>query len=576
MKLVFKRLLIYFKPYKLQLSIAFIFAVLSVLLGLIGPVLIGNAIDCVAGTGNVDFSMILKYLIFLIITTLLAALSSWLLSFYTKKVSAYVAKDIRQAAFKAANSAPLMVLDGHTAGDTVSRMVNDAELVGEGVLQGLTQFLPGIVTIAGTLGVMLWQSPPIAILVVVITPASILFASTLAKRTAHLFKKQASAQGELSGYISEMVSSSAVVRSFGYQNRCFEKFDEINQRLADAAKKSVFYSSVSNPGTRFVNSIVYAAVCVTGAIFAVMGRITIGQLSIFLTYANQYTKPFNEISGVLTQIQTAVAAANRLFVLIDLKPEYENDKVTAQFTSCQGEVELKNVEFSYTEKPFIKDLCVKALAGQRIAIVGPTGCGKTTIINLLMRFFEINGGEISVEGININCLDRSALRGLYGMVLQDTWLKNATVAENIAYAKPDADIEEIKQAAKTAYAHGFIKRLPQGYDTVIASGGANLSAGQRQLICIARIMLAMPQMLILDEATSSIDTRTEMLVQQAFEKLMQGKTSFIVAHRLSTIQSADCILVMKDGAIIEQGTHNQLLQKHGFYETLYKSQFDAE
>lgn len=575
MKVVFKRIFVYLKPYKLQLFIAFIFAVLSVLLGLIGPVVIGSAIDYVIGKGEVNFNMILKYLFYLIITTLLAAVSSWILSFYTKKVAAFVAKDIRQAAFKASNSASLIVLDSHTAGDTVSRMVNDAELVGEGVLQGLTQFLPGIVTIAGTLGVMLWQSPPIAILVVVITPASILLASTLAKRTSNLFKKQAAAQGELSGFISEMVSSSAVVRSFGYQERCFSKFDEINQRLADVAKKSVFYSSVSNPGTRFVNSIVYAAVCVTGAIFAVMGRITIGQLSIFLTYANQYTKPFNEISGVLTQIQTAVAAANRLFVLIDLKPENERDEVKVEITNCNGDVKLKNVEFSYTEKPFIKDLCVEALAGHRIAIVGPTGCGKTTIINLLMRFFEINKGEISVEGINIKKIDRSELRGLYGMVLQDTWLKNATVAENIAYANPSADIEEIKLAAKTAYAHSFIKRLPQGYDTVIASGGINLSAGQRQLICIARIMLAKPQMLILDEATSSIDTRTEMLVQQAFEKLMQGKTSFIVAHRLSTIQSADCILVMKDGEIIEQGTHYQLLQQHGFYEMLYKSQFDA-
>lgn len=575
MKTVFKRIYFYIKPYKLQLAFAFLFAVLSVVLGLIGPVLIGNAIDSIIGMGKVDFEKIFIYLLFLLITTLLAAVASWLLSVYTKKVAAYVARDMRQAAFTGANSAPIMVLDGHTAGDTVSRMVNDAELVGEGVLQGLTQLLPGVVTILGTLMVMIWQSLPIALLVVIITPASILFAATLAKRTAHLFRQQAAAQGELSGYINEMVSSSAVIRSFGCQEKCFDSFDKINTRLAKVAKKSVFYSSVSNPGTRFVNSIVYAAVCVTGAISVVMGRISIGQLSIFLTYANQYTKPFNEISGVLTQLQTAVAAANRLFVLIDLKPENENDEITTEIKNCQGNVTLDNVCFSYIDKPFIKGLSVNANAGQRIAIVGPTGCGKTTIINLLMRFFEVNSGEISVDNININRLNRSNLRGLYGMVLQETWLKNATVAENIAYANPNADIEEIKQAAKTAYAHGFIKRLSQGYDTIIASGGSNLSAGQRQLICIARIMLAKPQMLILDEATSSIDTRTEMLVQQAFEKLMQGKTSFIVAHRLSTIQSANCILVMKDGAIIEQGTHEELLANHGFYETLYKSQFDA-
>lgn len=574
-KQTIKRIYAYIKPHSKYIIIGFLLATTTVFFTLLGPVFIGQAIDNILGAGKVNFNAVAFYLCMLLASVLLAVVTQWLLYVCTRKVSALASRDMRLAAFKSANNSPIITLDGFGAGDTVSRMINDAEHVSEGIMQALTQLLPGIATIIGTLAVMLWQSPPIAALVVFITPASIVFATFLSKRTSHLFKKQAKTQGELSSFISETVNGSAVIHSFGNWQECFNRFEKINDELAKSAKKSVFYSSVSNPGTRFVNSIVYAAVALLGAFFAVNGRITIGQLNIFLSYANQYTKPFNEVSGVLTQMQTAISAAERLVKLIDLKPETQNENAK-DVSQVSGEVLLDNVCFSYTKsKPLIENLNFCAKPGQRIAIVGPTGCGKTTLINLLMRFYELDKGEINIDGINSVDINRNALRSLYGMVLQDTWLKSASIKENIAYGKPNATDDEIIDAAKRAYAHSFIKRLPNGYDTLITASG-NLSAGQRQLLCIARIMLTRPEMLILDEATSSIDTRTELLVQRAFGNLMQGRTSFVVAHRLSTIQNSDCILVMNDGKIVEQGTHTQLLSENKFYAKLYKSQFEGE
>lgn len=569
-----KRVLTYTRPYRKSLFFGFAAALLSVLFTLLGPVFIGRAVDCILGPGAVDYKGVLFYLALLGGCVLLAAVFQWGMNVSVRKISAYAANDLRAEAFAKVNCAPLAYIDSHNHGDIISRMVNDAEWVAEGLLQGLTQLLPGAATILGTLAVMAVLNPFIALVVVLVTPVSIWFAGFIAKRTSGFFKAQSAAQGRLSGFINEMVSGQDVVRSFGYEQRCFDDFDAISDELYDTGLKSVFYSSVTNPGTRFVNAVVYAAVGVFGALSAIGGAITVGQLSCFLTYANQYTKPFNEVTGVLTQLQTAVASADRLFALIDEPAEQPDAPDALAPARCAGRVAVEDVSFSYTPKaPLIEGFNLRVQPGQRVAIVGPTGCGKTTLINLLMRFYDVDGGVIAVDGNPIRTLRRDALRGMYGMVLQETWLKNATVRENIAYGKPDATEEEVKAAAKAAYAHSFIKRLPQGYDTVIAPGGGNLSAGQKQLLCIARIMLCAPQMLILDEATSSIDTRTEMLVQRAFEKLMQGRTSFVVAHRLSTIQTADVILVMRAGHIVEQGTHAQLLEKGGFYAELYNSQF---
>ncbi len=489
-------------------------------------------------------------------------------------MSAHVVKDMCQKAFDAINKAPLKELDKHMQGDLKSRIVNDASYVAEGIMQAFLQLMPAVTTILGTLIIMLILNAPIAIVVVLVTPISIFFASFMAKKTAKYFKAQSEAQGKISSYINESVSAGGLIHAFGNEEECFKNFDNMAQELYESGVKSTFYSSVINPGTRFVNAIVYASVGIIGAVLAVFGSMNVGTLVSFLTYANQYTKPFTEVSGVLTQVQSALAGFDRLLYVINMQSEQEESENNTVINDCNGKVELKNVSFSYSAaKPFMQNINLTAKPGKKIAIVGPTGCGKTTLINLLMRFYDTQGGKIYVDDVDCKTISKNNLRSLYGMVLQETWLKNATVRENIAYGKKDATLQQVTDAAKAVHAHSFIKRLPNGYDTVIKPEASNLSAGQKQLLCIARIMLCKPQMLILDEATSNIDTRTEMLVQKAFEKLMENKTSFIVAHRLSTIQNADEIVVMKDGKIIEQGTHEQLICLNGFYTNLFNSMY---
>lgn len=571
------RIFSYVKPHRGYLWIAFFSAVMQVIFTLAGPVLIGRAIDCIFGKGQVDFSGILQNLAGAGISLLLAGFFQWLMHVNTQRVANYAARDFRFDAFQKLNQAPISYIDTQHHGDLIARFVTDADLVSDGMQQGLTQFLPGIVTIVGTLGIMFWLNPLIALVVVLVTPLSIFFAAFVAKKSRSSFLKQAKAQGDMTAYINEMVGNQMLVTAFGNEKRCQRELETIAKRYFESGVQAQFFGSISNPGTRFVNGIVYAAVCVIGACSAVAGHLTVGQLSCFLTYANQYTKPFNEISGVVTQLQTALAGAARIFEVIDLHPEQPDAPQAKAPEHAEGEVELQKVSFRYLpQRPLIENFSLQVKPGQKIAIVGPTGCGKTTLINLLMRFYDVNAGQISVDGNPVNEMKRDALRRLYGMVLQETWLQQATVRENIAYARPDATMQEVEAAARAAYAHSFIRRLPQGYDTLLTAGGSNLSAGQKQLLCIARIMLAKPDMLILDEATSNIDTRTELLIQAAFEKLMQGHTSFIVAHRLSTIQSADVILVMRDGKIVEQGKHEELLQKGGFYKKLYESQFSVQ
>lgn len=576
-KQVVKRLLKFTKPYIGYLIMALICALFSVTFTLLGPVLIGKGIDLIIGPNNVDFNGILKIIVILMATIILGALFQWLMGLYTNIVTQKTVKDLRIASFSKINEVPLRYIDSNPHGDIINRVVNDIDLISDGLLQGFTQLFTGIVTIVGTLLFMLSINISIALVVVLVTPLSLFVASFIAKKSHNSFKVQSATRGELSGYIEEILGNQKVVKAFSYEDEAEEKFKEINSRLYESGVKSQFYSSLTNPSTRFVNGIVYAAVGIIGALLAIKGKLTIGDISCFLSYANQYTKPFNEISGVVTELQTAFASAKRVFNLLDELPETPEDKDAISLVKADGYLEINNVNFSYSEnKKLIENLNLKVKPGNRIAIVGPTGCGKTTIINLLMRFYDVTSGEIKVDNTNITHLTREGLRRNFGMVLQDTWLYSGTVKENIAYGKVDATDEEIIEVAKATHAHNFIMRLPNGYDTLINDDGSNISQGQKQLLCIARVMLTKPPMLILDEATSSIDTRTEIYIQKAFDKMMEGRTSFIVAHRLSTIKEADRILVMNAGKIIEQGKHEQLLAANGFYANLYNSQFVKE
>ena len=574
---IIKRLLKYTKPYIWYLIAALICALFSVAFTLVGPVLIGKGIDLIIGPQNVDFDGILKIIAILIITIILGAIFQWLMSLCTNIVTQKTVKDLRTNAFNKINEVPLKYIDSNPHGDIINKIVNDIDLISDGLLQGFTQLFTGIITILGTLLFMLSINVSIALVVVLVTPFSLFVASFIAKKSHNSFKIQSSTRGELSGYIEEMLGNQKVIKAFSYEDEAEKKFKEINYRLYESGVKSQFYSSLTNPSTRFVNGIVYAIVGIIGSLLAINGNLTIGDISCFLSYANQYTKPFNEISGVVTELQTAFASAKRVFNLLDELNETPEDNNAITLNMVNGEIEINDVNFSYSENnKLIENLNLKIKPGSRVAIVGPTGCGKTTIINLLMRFYDVVSGEIKVDGNNINHLTRDSLRKNFGMVLQDTWLYSGTVKENIAYGKPDATDAEIIEAAKSAHAHYFITRLPKGYDTVINDDGSNISQGQKQLLCIARIMLTKPPMLILDEATSNIDTRTEVYVQKAFDKMMEGRTSFIVAHRLSTIKEADLILVMNHGKIIEQGKHEELLAYNGFYTNLYNSQFVKE
>ena len=571
---VLTRLLGYTKPHLGYLVGALLSAAVGVTLSLLAPVLVGDAIDYIVDKGRVDFSSVARILVILVATIVFSTLFQWLVTLCTNTVAFRTIKDIRTDAFAKLQQVPLKYIDGNSHGDIMARVVTDVDQISDGLLQGFTQLFTGIVTIVGTLVFMLSINYKIAIVVVLVTPLSLFVASFIGRRTHKQFREQSATRGELGGYIEEMVGNQKIVKAFHYEDRAQAVFEEINDRLYDCGVKAQFYSALTNPCTRFVNSIVYAAVGVFGAIGAVQGMLSVGQLSCFLSYANQYTKPFNEITGVITELQTAIASARRVFTLLD-EPVESSDAELPALTDCDGTVALDHVDFSYRpETPLIEDLNLSVQAGQRIAIVGPTGCGKTTIINLLMRFYDVTGGEIRLSGHPVQAVTRSSLRRQYGMVLQETWLFHGTIRDNIAYGNEQATEEEIIAAAKLAHAHSFIKRLDQGYDTVISEDGENISQGQKQLLCIARIMLTHPPMLILDEATSSIDTRTEVRIQKAFAKMMEGRTSFIVAHRLSTIREADVILVMNNGHVIEQGNHQELLAKGGFYARLYNSQFE--
>ena len=574
-KATLRRVLEKIRPYRFFVGCSLIVAAVSVAAQLYIPILCGSAIDLMLGKGRVDFAGVMQIIVQIVAVAILAAFAQWLLSVCNNRITFSVSRDLRNAALRKIQTLPLSYLDSHPSGDIVSRMIADVDTFADGLLMGFTQLFSGLLTIFGTLLFMLWENVPITLVVVCITPLSLVVASFLAKRSYKYFQGQSTVRGEQTALVNEMIEGQKVVQAFGHEAESLASFDEVNTRLQDVSLKAIFFSSMTNPATRFVNNIVYAGVGLVGAIYAVAGGITIGQLSIFLNYANQYTKPFNEISGVVTELQNALACAARVFELLDADdqvPEAEHARVLQP----DGHVELKDVSFRYLpDRPLIEGLNLDVKPGQRIAIVGPTGCGKTTLINLLMRFYDVNGGSITVSGDDIRNVTRASLRGSYGMVLQDTWLRAGTVRENIAYGKPDATDDEIVAAARAAHADSFIRRLPDGYDTVIAEDGGNISQGQKQLLCIARVMLCLPPMLILDEATSSIDTRTEVRIQAAFARMMQGRTSFIVAHRLSTIREADVILVMKDGHIVEQGNHDELLAQGGFYAKLYNSQFEG-
>ena len=574
-KATLNRVLHKIRPYSAFVVCSLLVAAVSVAAQLYIPILCGDAIDKMLGKGNVDLAGVLRIAVSILVVAAVAALAQWLLSVCNNRITFLVSRDLRNEALRKIQTLPLSYLDSHPSGDIVSRMVADVDTFADGLLMGFTQLFSGILTIFGTLLFMLRENVPITLVVVCITPLSLVVAGFLAKRSYGYFQSQSTVRGKQTALVNEMIEGQKVVQAFGHEAESLAAFDEVNGQLQDVSLKAIFFSSLTNPATRFVNNIVYAGVGLVGALYAVRGGITIGQLSVFLSYANQYTKPFNEISGVVTELQNALACAARVFELLDAEdqvPEAEN----AAALQPDGHVQLQDVSFRYLpDRPLIEGLSLDVQPGQRIAIVGPTGCGKTTLINLLMRFYDVNGGSIKVSGTDIRDVTRASLRGSYGMVLQDTWLRAGTVRENIAYGKPDATMDEVIAAAKAAHAHSFIRRLPDGYDTVIAEDGGNISQGQKQLLCIARVMLCLPPMLILDEATSSIDTRTEVRIQKAFARMMQGRTSFIVAHRLSTIREADVILVMKDGHIVEQGNHDQLLAQGGFYAKLYNSQFEG-
>ena len=577
-KSVLKKVFAYIGRYKYLLFISLLFAVLSVALTLYVPVLVGNAIVFIIDRINVDFVSFTEILIKIAIIILITAILQWIMNVCNNKITFNVVRDMRDKAFKKIEVLPFSYLDSHSNGDTVSKVISDADQFADGLLMGFTQLFTGVATIIGTLFFMLSINFWITLVVVILTPLSFFIARFIAKKTYSMFKLQSETRGEQTAFIDEMISNQKVIEAYGHKKQNMEKFDEVNEKLRKFSLRATFYSSITNPATRFVNSIVYAAVALFGAILAVTGYggITVGILASFLAYANQYTKPFNEISGVVTELQNAIACAGRLIELIEedeVKPDTESSEALNQ---VKGDIVLDNIAFSYTlDKELIKNLSLNIKHGMRVAIVGPTGCGKTTLINLLMKFYDINSGSISVDGIDYNDINVNSLRSAFGMVLQDTWLKNGTILENICMGKPDATLDEAIEAAKKAHAHSFIKRLPDGYNTFIGADGGNLSQGQKQLLCITRLMLVNPPMLILDEATSSIDTRTEIKIQKAFNTLMQNKTTFIVAHRLSTIKNADLILVMNNGTVIEMGTHKDLLDKKGFYNKLYYSQFNG-
>ena len=569
-----RRVLRYIRPYLPMLALSLVLALITVALTLYVPILVGQAVDCLLGVGAVDFDTLRTVLLTIGVCVLLTAAAQWVMNVINNRITYLTVQDIRRDAFAHIQSLPLSYLDAHPSGDTVSRMISDADTFADGLLMGFTQLFTGLVTILGTLVFMLTLSPRITLVVVLITPVSLLVANFIASRTYSMFRLQSQTRGEQTALIDEVIGEQKLVQAFGHEARSLEQFDEVNERLRACSLRAVFFSSLTNPCTRFVNSLVYAGVGLTGALSVVGGALTVGGLSSFLSYANQYTKPFNEISGVITELQNALACAGRIFELID-EPAQEPDAPDAKtLQNVRGEVDIEHVCFSYTpERRLIEDFTLHVKPGQRVAIVGPTGCGKTTMINLLMRFYDVKSGSIAVDGLETRGVTRRSLRQNIGMVLQDTWLSSGTIRDNIAMGRPDATDEEIIAAAKASHAHSFIRRLPEGYSTIISETGGQLSQGQKQLLCIARVMLCLPPMLILDEATSSIDTRTELKVQDAFATMMKGRTSFIVAHRLSTIKSADVILVMRDGHIVEQGTHKELLDKGGFYAKLYQSQF---
>lgn len=561
-------------PYKYLLLLSLVFAMISVALTLYAPILIGDGVDVLIGKGQINFPEVFAILKKLAVVIVLTCVAQWLMNLCNNRITYRVVKDVRTKAFARLQVLPLKYVDSHPQGETISRIITDVEQFSDGLLMGFSQFFTGIVTILGTLVFMLGIHVQIALVVILITPVSLFVASFIAKRTYTMFQKQSETRAEMTSLVEEMIGNQKTVQAFGYGEEALKRFDAINRNLQTCSLKAIFFSSITNPSTRFVNGLVYAGVGITGAVFAMRGAISVGQLSCFLTYANQYTKPFNEISSVITELQNALACARRVFDFIEEEAETVDQKDAVVLSQVQGEVKLVDVSFAYQpEIPLLEHLNLTVKPGQKIAIVGPTGCGKTTLINLLMRFYDLDGGQILLDGNAVSKVTKDSLRASFGMVLQETWLKSGSIAENIAYGNPGATREEVIAAAKAAHAHGFIKRMPEGYDTVITEDGGNLSQGQKQLLCIARVMLKLPPMLILDEATSSIDTRTEIQIQKAFQKMMQGRTSFIVAHRLSTIREADVILVMKDGNIIEQGDHKTLLARNGFYAELYQSQF---